>query len=101
MSTETALWKIIENLPSYLKIELLHYAEYLITKSSTLPQVEDVTVLETNTEERENWQSFSLNNLNQCYAEDEPEYARNQLKNITLIMKEGNIILTPIPQANG
>ncbi|MHC5717556.1 MAG: DUF2281 domain-containing protein, partial [Nostoc sp.] len=53
MSTETALWKIIENLPSSLKIELLHYAEYLITKSSTLPQVEDVTVLETNTEERE------------------------------------------------
>ncbi len=58
MSTETALWKIIENLPSYLKIELLHYAEYLITKSSTLPQVEDVTVLETSTEERENWQSM-------------------------------------------
>ncbi|MBN3946371.1 MAG: DUF2281 domain-containing protein [Nostoc sp. NMS7] len=80
MSTETALWKIIENLPSYLKIELLHYAEYLITKSSTLPQVEDVTVLETNTEERENWQFFSLNNLNQCYAEDEPEYAIESIK---------------------
>lgn len=25
----------------------------------------------------------------------------SQLKNITIIMKEGNIILTPIPQANG
>ncbi|WP_016950341.1 DUF2281 domain-containing protein [Anabaena sp. PCC 7108] len=50
MSTETALLKIVENLPNSLKIELLHYAEYLITKSSTLQQaeekkqVEDVTV---------------------------------------------------------
>jgi Protein of unknown function (DUF2281) len=49
MSTEIALLKIVENLPNSLKIELLHYAEYLITKSSTLQKaeekkVEDVTV---------------------------------------------------------
>ncbi|WP_228014353.1 DUF2281 domain-containing protein [Fortiea sp. LEGE XX443] len=80
MSTETALWKIIENLPHTLKIELLHYAEYLSTKSSTLPQIEDVTVLESDTEETANWQSFSLKNLNQCYVEDEPEYAIESIK---------------------
>ncbi len=50
MNAETNLWKIVENLPNSLKIELLHYAEYLSTKSSTIEQaeekkqVEDVTV---------------------------------------------------------
>jgi len=29
---------------------------------------------ENNTEEREDWEKFSLNNLNKCYAESEPEY---------------------------
>lgn len=80
MSTETALWKIIENLPHSLKLELLHYAEYLSTKSSTLPQVEAVIPLEADTEERENWQSFSLNNLNQCYGKNEPEYDIKSIK---------------------
>lgn len=31
-------------------------------------------VLETDTEERENWERFSLKNLNQCYAKNELEY---------------------------
>jgi hypothetical protein len=48
MSTETSLLKIVENLPDSLKIELLHYAEYLSTKYTTIEpaekQVEDVTV---------------------------------------------------------
>jgi len=50
MSTETSLLKIVENLPNSLKIELLHYAEYLSSKSTTIEpaeeqkQVEDVTV---------------------------------------------------------
>jgi hypothetical protein len=29
---------------------------------------------ENNQEETENWDIFSLNNLNQCYADNEPEY---------------------------
>ncbi|GBF80789.1 ABC transporter [Aphanothece sacrum FPU1] len=36
MSTDTALWNIVENMPDSLKIELLQYAEYLMTKSSNL-----------------------------------------------------------------
>jgi hypothetical protein len=50
MSTETSLLKIVKNLPDSLKIELLHYAEYLSAKSTTTEpaekqkQVEDVTV---------------------------------------------------------
>lgn len=32
--TDSALWKIVENMPDSLKVELLHYAEYLMTKSS-------------------------------------------------------------------
>ncbi|MEA5577130.1 glycosyl hydrolase family 31 [Anabaena sp. UHCC 0451] len=31
-------------------------------------------VLESDIEEREDWENFYLNNLNQCYAENEPEY---------------------------
>ena len=29
---------------------------------------------ENNQEETEDWNNFSLKNLNQCYAENEPEY---------------------------
>lgn len=32
MSTDTALWKAVINMPDSLKTELLHYAEYLIEK---------------------------------------------------------------------
>jgi hypothetical protein len=32
MSTDTALWKAVFNMPDSLKIELLHYAEYLLEK---------------------------------------------------------------------
>ncbi|MBD2292319.1 glycosyl hydrolase family 31 [Anabaena sphaerica FACHB-251] len=39
-------------------------------------------VLEPDTEERENWENFSLNNLNQCYAENEPEYNIESINNI-------------------
>ncbi|WP_071188364.1 glycosyl hydrolase family 31 [Trichormus sp. NMC-1] len=37
-------------------------------------------VLEPDTEERENWEIFSLNNLNQCYADNEPEYTLESIK---------------------
>ena len=33
MSIDSALKNIVENMPDALKTELLHYAEYLITKS--------------------------------------------------------------------
>lgn len=33
MTTETNLLNIAENLPDDLKVELLHYAEYLMNKS--------------------------------------------------------------------
>jgi hypothetical protein len=32
MSTDTALWQAIVNMPNDLKTELLHYAEYLLNK---------------------------------------------------------------------
>ncbi len=32
MSTDTALWQAIMNMPDALKTELLHYAEYLVDK---------------------------------------------------------------------
>jgi hypothetical protein len=32
MSTDTALWKVVVNMPDTLKKELLHYAEYLLEK---------------------------------------------------------------------
>ncbi len=38
MTTETALLNIAENLPDDLKIELLHYAEYLMNKSLNTPK---------------------------------------------------------------
>lgn len=41
MNTETSLWNIVENMPDSLKIELLHYAEYLTTKTSTIEQLEE------------------------------------------------------------
>ncbi len=35
---------------------------------------------ENNQEETEDWDIFSLNNLNQCYAENEPEYTLESIK---------------------
>ncbi|MCL1469242.1 DUF2281 domain-containing protein [Argonema antarcticum] len=32
MTTDTALWKVVLNMPDALKKELLHYAEYLLEK---------------------------------------------------------------------
>jgi len=36
MSTDTALWQAVTNMPDDLRIELLHYAEFLLSK---YPQV--------------------------------------------------------------
>lgn len=36
MSTDTALWRTILNMPDSLKTELLHYAEYLLEKYSNI-----------------------------------------------------------------
>ncbi len=38
MTNETNLLNIAENLPDDLKIELLHYAEYLMNKSLNTPK---------------------------------------------------------------
>jgi len=38
MTTETNLLNIAENLPDNLKIELLHYAKYLMNKSLNTPK---------------------------------------------------------------
>jgi hypothetical protein len=38
MTTETNLLNIAENLPDDLKVELLHYAEYLMNKSLNSPK---------------------------------------------------------------
>ncbi len=35
---------------------------------------------DNNTEKREDWKNFSLNNLNQCYADNEPEYTLELIK---------------------
>ncbi|MTJ09850.1 MULTISPECIES: glycosyl hydrolase family 31 [unclassified Anabaena] len=79
------------------KIELLD--------SVSIPEGTKVFIIpilpeDNNTEERENWESFSLNNLNQCYVENEPEYILESIKEYNPNY-ESNIILTPIPQANG
>ncbi|MBD2626438.1 glycosyl hydrolase family 31 [Trichormus variabilis] len=37
-------------------------------------------VLEPDTEAREDWENFSLNNLNQCYSENEPEYTLESIQ---------------------
>ena len=44
MSTDSAIKNIVDNMPDALKTELLHYAEYLITKSSALQQSEETKV---------------------------------------------------------
>ncbi|BAZ09294.1 hypothetical protein NIES4071_11020 [Calothrix sp. NIES-4071] len=36
--------------------------------------------LESDTQERESWGNWSLENLNQCYGEDEPEYSLESIK---------------------
>lgn len=36
--------------------------------------------LENDTEERESWGNWSIQNLNQCYGEDEPEYSLEHIK---------------------
>lgn len=36
--------------------------------------------LEDDAEERDNWSNFSLNSLNQCYGENEPEYTLESIK---------------------
>jgi len=43
MSTDTALWKAIANMPNALKTELLHYAEYLLEKYPNIPQTNEET----------------------------------------------------------
>ncbi|MEA5577581.1 glycosyl hydrolase family 31 [Anabaena sp. UHCC 0451] len=35
---------------------------------------------ENNTEESADWENFSLNNLNECYADNEPEYTLESIK---------------------
>lgn len=37
-------------------------------------------VLDNDTENREDWEYFSLQNLNRCYGNDEPEYTLDSIK---------------------
>jgi len=41
MNTDIALWNIVLNMPDSLKTELLHYAEYLLTKNPTIEAAKD------------------------------------------------------------
>lgn len=50
-----------------------------IVKDGKIEIVEPISV-ESGTEERESWGNWSLQNLNQCYAEDEPEYSLESIK---------------------
>ncbi|MGI8502246.1 MAG: glycosyl hydrolase family 31 [Hassallia sp.] len=36
--------------------------------------------LETDPEEKDNWEHFALKSLNQCYAKDEPEYTLESIQ---------------------
>ncbi|MGK7885879.1 MAG: DUF2281 domain-containing protein [Crocosphaera sp.] len=49
INTDTSLWNIVANMPDSLKIELLHYAGYLMTKSSQT-QPEETSNETTNTQ---------------------------------------------------
>jgi len=42
MSTDTALWQAILNMPDSLKVELLHYAEYLLSNYKKTKESEEV-----------------------------------------------------------
>ncbi len=37
-------------------------------------------LLDNDTESRKDWEYFYLNNLNQCYGDDEPEYTLESIK---------------------
>jgi hypothetical protein len=59
------------------KIELL---DPLSIPEGTKVFIIPILAEENNPEETENWDNFSLNNLNQCYAENEPEYTLESIK---------------------
>ncbi|MBS3030239.1 MAG: glycosyl hydrolase family 31 [Dolichospermum sp. DET50] len=59
------------------KIELL---DPLSIPEGTKVFIIPILAEENNPEETENWDNFSLNNLNKCYAENEPEYTLESIK---------------------
>lgn len=50
-----------------------------IVKNGEIEMIEAISV-ESDIEERETWGNWSLQNLNQCYGEDEPEYSLEHIK---------------------
>ena len=50
--------------------------------------------------EREAWYNLSMQMLARAYGEDEPEYTTDMLKWVIQIMKESDVILAPLPQAD-
>lgn len=56
-----------------------------------------ISVIQAPEMERETWLNFSAQGLAAAYDDDEPErWSRSAIRN----MREGDIVLTPVPQAN-
>lgn len=74
MTTKELLIQEINSMSEIQLIETLNIIRTIKQKESKLFHDNK------NTEETENWENFSLNNLNQCYAENEPEYTLESIK---------------------
>jgi mRNA interferase MazF len=51
--------------------------------------------------EQDDWGRLSVQGLSAAYSEHEPEYPVSLIKEPNQPMKESDIVLTPVPQANG
>jgi hypothetical protein len=60
-----------------------------------------VTELPNGDTDRDAWLRLSLNQLNAADDDESDDYPLDSIKEMTLIMKEGDVVLTPIPQADG
>lgn len=74
MTTKELLLQEINSMSEIELIETLNIIRTIKRKESKLYHENK------NTEEREDWEKFSLTNLNQCYAENEPEYTLESIK---------------------
>jgi len=52
-------------------------------------------------EEHGDWARLSLESLARAYGDDEPEYSLDLSKRRTQTMKEGDVVIVPMPQADG
>ncbi len=74
MTTKELLLQEINSMSETELIETLNIIRSIKQKDSKLFHENN------NTEATENWEKFSLNNLNLCYAENEPEYTLESIK---------------------